>query len=136
MKLFGLMLFVFSLNSAFAQEQNWTIQKCSNSDGTVAWESSHDQNEIRLKYSNFIEGVLNLDLAQVQISHHETKILDDKVAKNCAQEYKRKVFAGKVVITPATTHPEVLLSHFPENKVYTEVICTEISVRDIPCVRK
>ena len=32
---------------------SWMATKCSNSDGTVTWESGHDLNEINLKYANF-----------------------------------------------------------------------------------
>lgn len=132
MKLLSVVFFAFSF-AAMAQQTDWSVQKCSNSDGSVMWESTHDLHEIRLKYSNFIEGVLELDLNKVNIKHFETKILDDKVAKSCTHEHKRKVYASKVLISSALTHPEILLSHFPDNKIHTEVICTEVSLKHLDC---
>lgn len=132
MKLLSIALLVFSFG-AMAQQKDWSVQKCSNSDGSVMWESTHEAQEIRLKYSNFIEGILELDLSQVSIRHSETKILDDKIAKSCTHEHKRKVYASKVLIVPAATHPEILSNHFPENKIYTEVICTEVSLKHVDC---
>lgn len=132
MKLLSVVLLMFSFG-AMAQQKDWSVIRCSNSDGSVMWESAHETQEIRLKYSNFIEGILELDLSQVNIRFSDTKILDDKVAKSCTHEHKRKVFASKALIVPASSHPEILLNHFPENRVYTEVICTEISLKHVDC---
>lgn len=136
MKSFGTLFTILSLSSVWAQSPDWTIQKCSNSDGSVIWESNHDQNEIRLKYANFVEGILYLKLDEVKINYLETKTLDDQTSKNCTKEHKRKVVASKILITPAQRFPNVLRSHFPDNMISTEVICTEVSARSSSCKRK
>lgn len=98
--------------------------KCSNSDGTVTWESGRSEDLIHLKYAHFVEGTLTLELDQVQIELEKEILVQEKSIKECTYAALSRVFASKVTITAADKNPYVLSSLFPENKVETEVICT------------
>lgn len=130
MKTFTALLTFFLVAGA---EASWMNTKCSNSDGTVTWEKSHDQNLINLKYANFVEGTLTLEMEQVNVQFSKEFTLKEKVFRNCSVAGSSRVYAGKVKITGSEKHPDVLRSQFPENKVQTEVICTTTVMTDLPC---
>lgn len=105
---------------------SWIETKCSSSDGSVSWESSDNQNIINLKYANFVEGTLVLDLDQVNIQFLKEHTFTDKTFRSCEHDINRKVFVGQVRIKASNKNPNALRSHFPLNRVETEVICTQI----------
>jgi hypothetical protein len=107
--------------------------KCTNSDGSVKWETGQEKNKIDLKYSNFIEGILVLDIEQVKIQYLNELTLDEKSFKNCHYSVLSKVYAGKIKITASPKDPDVLRSQFPLNKIETEVICTKMETRSLKC---
>lgn len=133
MKSFALVAFSFFLATAHAS--SWITTKCSNSDGSVKWETGgQDRDLIHLKYSNFIEGVLSLEIEKVSIILSKEVTLREKHFKDCRLEAKGRVFAGKVRIVGSEKHPHVLRSQFPENRVQTEVICTTVQTRQNDCI--
>jgi hypothetical protein len=112
---------------------SFTALKCSNSDGSVNWEMGHDEDQINLKYANFVEGTLTLPIEQVSIQFKKDVTIQQKTFRNCSMAATKRVYAGTVKIVGADKHPDVLRSQFPENKVETEVICTMISNTTLPC---
>lgn len=122
MKVFIVVILFISLGQVQASEYKST--KCSNSDGSVVWQSGDQEETIQLKYSHFIEGTLVLDLDQVHIKLEQEILVQEKSIKECTYAALTRVFASKVLITPADKNPDILISLFPQNKVETEVICT------------
>lgn len=133
MKTLTMILCSLLISTAHASYQ--TV-RCSNSTGSVTWESGYDDNTIHLKYSNFIEGTLSLPLEKVKIIFDKEVVLKERKIQRCDFSSSYKVFAGAVKIMPADAHPDVLIGHFPDNRVKTEVICTEIMNSDRPCRTK
>jgi hypothetical protein len=121
MKAFAIVLLALMVSNAHA---NWIVSKCSNSDGTVTWETGSEQDLINLKYAHFVEGTLTLNVEQVSIEFTKEITIREKSFRSCTYSNHTRVYAGKVKITPADKHPHVLRSLFPSNKVETEVICT------------
>jgi hypothetical protein len=111
----------------------WTAIKCSNSDGSVFWETGTQVDEINLKYANFVEGTLTLPVEQVSIQLNKEIKIREKTIRDCTMTSTKRVFAGNVKIVAADKHPDVLRGQFPENKVETEVICTRITTTELPC---
>jgi hypothetical protein len=130
MKAFGVVLLSLVVSNAHA---SWMSTKCSNSDGSVYWEAGSDKNEINLKYSNFVEGFLTLDVAQVSIKMSKVVTIQDKSYRSCFSAAKKRVFAGSVKIVASDKSPDILRSQFPENKVETDVICTTIMNNQVQC---
>lgn len=122
MKALVVVLMSFFLSQS--QAATYKSIKCSNSDGTVIWESGRSEDLIHLKYAHFVEGTLTLELDQVQIELEKEILVQEKSIKECTFAALSRVFASKVTITAADKNPYVLSSLFPENKVETEVICT------------
>lgn len=131
MKILAVLIFPFLLSNAHA---SWTTTKCSNSDGTVTWQKGHDQDLINLKYANFVEGTLTLEMEKVNVQFAKEITLKERSFRSCAVAGSARVFAGKVMITGSEKHPDVLQGQFPENKVQTEVICSTMITTDLPCV--
>lgn len=132
MKAIILASFVFILTNAHA---SFTVTNCSNSDGSVVWETGPRNNSIDLKYANFVAGTLSLNMDQVKIDFKQELVLNEKQFRDCSYSSVRKVYAGKVKIVASELHPDVLRGQFPANKVITEVICTELSGRTHSCPR-
>ena len=130
MKALATVLLTLFVSHSYASN---TTMKCSNSDGTVAWETGTETDQIHLKYANFVEGTLTLGVEQVSIQFSSEVLINQKSFRSCQMSASRKVFAGKVRIVAADKHPDVLRSQFPENKVITEVICTSISSKALTC---
>lgn len=130
MKIFGIMIFSLLLSNAHA---SWTNTKCSNSDGTVTWQKGYEQNLINLKYANFVEGTLTLEMEKVNVEFQKEITLKERAFRSCAVAGSARVYAGKVMITGSEKHPDVLQGQFPENKVQTEVICSTVVTTDLPC---
>lgn len=130
MKAIALTLFFFAASQAQA---SYMATHCSNSNGTVTWESGYDNNTINLKYANFVAGTLTLDMEQVQITFDKQVTISEKKIHECGFRALTHVYAGKVVVKPAAAHPDVLRGQFPENKVVTEVICTHHTNGEAPC---
>lgn len=130
MKTLASILILMSFSVAHA---SWLSTKCSNSDGTVNWIESPNENEINLRYFNFVEGTLTLPLEKVKIKHSTPVPLDQQNYETCQYFGASKVFASKVKVTASASHPEVLRSQFPENKVVTDVICTTTIIKEKPC---
>lgn len=130
MKTFGVIIFSLLIANA---EASWTSTKCSNSDGTVTWEKGLDQSLINLKYANFVEGTLTLEMEKVNVQFTKEITLRDRAFRSCDVAGSARVYAGKVKITGSEKHPDVLLGQFPENKVVTEVICTTMVTTELPC---
>lgn len=112
---------------------SWMATKCSNSDGTVTWESGHDLNEINLKYANFVEGTLTLEMDKVNVEFSKEVTVSQKTIRTCTHAAHKRVYAGKVKITGSEKNPDVLRGQFPLNKVETEVICTLLVNNELPC---
>ena len=133
MKTLTMILCSLLISTAHASYQS---VRCSNSTGSVTWESGYDDNTIHLKYSNFVEGTLSLPLEQVQITFDKEIVLKEKKVQRCDFSSSFRVFASTVKIVASEAHPDVLRGQFPDNKVETEVICTEIMNGERPCRTK
>jgi hypothetical protein len=130
MKSIALVIFSIFVSNAHAA---WTETKCSNSDGSVKWESGVEEEFIHLKYANFVEGTLTLEIEKVNIEFTRQITLKERTFKDCRYKGRGRVFAGKVKIIGSEKHPDVLRGQFPENKVQTEVICTTIESAPSEC---
>jgi hypothetical protein len=131
MKASAIVLLSLFASSAFAEA--WVVTKCSNSDGTVTWESGSDVNKIHLKYANFVPGTLSLDYDQVQVSMKSVQSINEQRVRDCEMDARREVFSGLVTVTASEKNPEILRGQFPENKVEAEVICTKVTTIDQVC---
>jgi hypothetical protein len=128
-------LFVIALTliASVANASDITI-KCSNSDGTVNWISDANRSQINLKYSNFIEGILTLELDKVVLQMDKELPIDEKSVSTCSFAATKTVYAAFVKIIPADKkYPSVLSNHFPANEIETEVICTKFVSDDLEC---
>jgi hypothetical protein len=123
MKVLILVLLALVVSNSYASQK---VMKCSNSDGSVSWESGPEIDEINLKYSNFVEGTLHLPLEQVSIKFKSKIPLREKTIRHLNKSSTKKIFAGRIRILASMKHPDVLRGQFPQNKVETEVICTKI----------
>lgn len=123
MKAFSTVLLALIVSNSYA----WTGIKCSNSDGTVNWETGTNDEIINLKYANFVEGTLTLPVDHVSIQLKREVLIREKTVRDSERVATKKVYAGNVKIVAADKTPDVLRSQFPENKVETEVICTSIT---------
>lgn len=123
MKALAILLFTFVATNSYA---SWTGTRCSNSDGSVTWESGDDLNLIKMKYYNFVEGTLTLAIDQVNVEISKEVTVFQKSLRNCDLSSHKRVYAGKVKITASDKNPDVLRGQFPLNKVETEVICTQL----------
>lgn len=130
MKALAVLAVSLMISSAHASYMRTT---CSNSTGTVMWETGYESNKISLKYAQFVEGTLTLDIDQVDIEFPKEVLISEKTMSTCEYMSHSKVYAGKVRITPATNHPQVLRGNFPENMVETEVICSFQANNELPC---
>lgn len=130
--------FVVIILSVLATQTHasWMATKCSNSDGTVTWESGDDLNEINLKYANFVEGTLTLEMEKVNIEFSKEVTLSKKTVRTCTYAAHKRVYAGQVRITGSEKNPDILLGQFPANKVETEVICTLHVNNEVPCTEE
>jgi|GEM_PF-5007795 hypothetical protein len=131
MKVF--VVFFAALTLSQAQAASWTQLKCSNSDGSVKWQSGYHEDSMELKYSNFVEGTLTLDMDQINVAFIKSTTLKQKLFKTCHRSVQGHVFASEVKITASEKHPYILKSHFPENQVQAEVICTKITTVEHAC---
>jgi hypothetical protein len=131
MKAFAVILGALILSEV--QAASWTQIKCSNSDGSVKWQEGHQEDAMELKYSNFVEGTLALDLDQVNVVFLKTTTIKEKLFKTCHRSVQGQVFVADVKITASEKNPYILRSHFPENKVKAEVICTKVTTVEHAC---
>lgn len=131
MKFISLVAFVFLVTNAHA---HWKETKCSNSDGSVKWQEGRDEEDlIHLKYSNFIEGTLTLPIHMVSIQKSQEVTLSENTFKECSFQGSRRIMAAQVKIQGSEQNPDILKSHFPENMVQTEVICSTVESTPLPC---
>jgi hypothetical protein len=132
-KMKSIILLALALSAqAFATD---VVLKCSNSDGSVKWESGVADEGIQLEYRNFIQGVLTLNMDQVKIEFLNETLISDKNLKECGYNFRSRVFASEVRISGSTTDPDVLKSYFPMNRVETAVICTMNVRQELRCPR-
>lgn len=127
------LLAILTLTIGFSAQASWMGIKCSNSDGTVKWETGFQEDKVRLQYSNFIEGTLELGPEQVIMNFGKEVVIREKQIKECQYAGMIKVTASRVRISASDKNPDVLRSYFPENKVVTEVICTKVMTNTLPC---
>lgn len=127
MKALSTVLLALFVSNSYA----WTGVKCSNSDGSVNWETGTNEEQINLKYANFVEGTLTLPVDQVSIQFKKEVAIREKTVRDNERVSTKKVFAGNVKIVAADKTPDVLRGQFPENKVETEVICTSITTASL-----
>jgi hypothetical protein len=130
MKAFAIVILSLIVSNAQA---SWMATKCSNSDGSVVWETGHDENVIHLKYANFVAGTLTLAMEQVKVDFSKEITIKQKSIHSCNYAAHTRVYAGKVKITASEKHPYVLQGQFPLNRVETEVICTENVNNQLRC---
>jgi hypothetical protein len=134
MKAFALVLIAVSFAGG-AAARTWVATNCSNSNGSVKWVSGDAHaDKINLKYSNFVEGTLVLELEKVNIEFMSELVLRERTFRACPASGLARVFAGKVRITGSEKFPNVLRSQFPENRVQTEVICTTVETESRDCL--
>ena len=124
--LLSFVFFIFSTHGYAA----WTTTNCSNSDGSVKWQSGQEDELIDLKYSNFVEGFLTLNIDQVNIEFKQSTSLRTKKIKNLNMSGTEKVYAASIKITASEKHPDILRSQFPKNMIETDVICTTLKIDD------
>lgn len=130
MKIFVSIFLALFLNQSHA---SYFATQCSNSSGTVYWETGHNSNSISLKYANFVDGTLTLFIDQVKIDFLKEITISEKNFRGCGFSAETKVYAGSVKITAGELNPDVLRGQFPDNKVETEVICTYQLNYPTPC---
>ena len=119
-------VFLLSLNLAYAEDSRMS---CSSSDGAIRWEEGTAQEGVLLKYSNFVEGTLELDIEEVNIDLSHVITFKEELFRDERLQVRKKVTVAKAIITASEKFPDVLKSLFPENKVQGEVICTNITLR-------
>ena len=122
--LLSFVFFIFSTHGYAA----WTTTNCSNSDGSVKWQSGQEDELIDLKYSNFVEGFLTLNIEQVNIEFKQSTSLRTKKIKNHNMSGTEQVYAASIKITASEKHPDILRSQFPKNMIETDVICTTLKI--------
>ena len=105
------------------------MTNCSSSDGAIRWQEGSAQEGVILKYSNFVEGTLELGREEVNIKLSREITIKDEHFKDEKIEARKKVIVAKAIITASEKFPDVLRSQFPKNKVEGEVICTNVTLR-------
>jgi hypothetical protein len=124
---------VFSLLFSYAQASTFSTY-CSNSSGSVFWDTGHASNSITLKYYTHEENKLTLPLNEVHIQFENQITLEENEVKECGFYSKTKVYAGKVIITESETSPNSLMNILNERVIKTDVICTFHLSSMMPCM--
>jgi hypothetical protein len=124
---------VFSLLFSYAQASTFSTY-CSNSSGSVFWETGHTSNTITFKYYTNEENRLTLPIHEVHIQFENEKILEENEVKECGFYSKTKVYAGKVIISESETSPNSLINTLNERVIKTDVICTFNLTNMMPCM--
>ena len=129
MKVIRPIILFFSLcNYCFAA--SWTTTNCSSSDGAIKWELGTAHEGIKLRYSNFIEGTLELSPEEVNIDLFKTVVFSEELFKDQEVSAVKMVTVARARITASEKHPEILDSHFPGNQIEGDVLCTSVLVKE------
>ena len=122
-----LAVFLFYMTHASAGDS--TVTSCSSSDGAIKWQEGSAHEGVLLRYSNFVEGTLELEREEVNIELSNLITFKEEHFKNEKIRARKKVIVARAMITASEKFPDVLRSQFPENKVVGEVICTNVILR-------
>jgi hypothetical protein len=95
---------------------------CSNSTATIKWETGHNSNHLYYARPD-MKGV-SVSYYKLNAEFLDEVILREDRVQNCGYSSFTKVFAAKVIITPADQHPNALDFLDGEKKIEAEVICT------------
>lgn len=117
------LLTLASLTSAHA---SYFATHCSNSKGSVKWETGHNSNTLTLENKK-------IPFYEVQVKFLTEHVVNEERIHECGYAAYTKVFAGKIEITPAENHPDVLDFLGENKKIETEVICTTHVNGRAPC---
>lgn len=122
MRITLLALSLIALNTAHA---SYYATHCSNSTGSVRWETGHNSNTMFIKhYDNEGEVTKKVPFSNVEVKIEKEVVLKEERERRCGYAGYTKVYAGKAIITPAVDYPEALDFLGERKKLETEVICT------------
>lgn len=96
-------------------------------------ESGFNKDKVSLRYSNFIEGKLELRLEEVNLNFGKEVVIREKTFRECHHAGLVRVTAAPVMVVPSEKNPEALKNYFPDNRIATEVICTKVVTNPLPC---
>lgn len=123
-----LILISLLILSSFSSPDTWandSLINCSNPKGTVVWEGGQGSNLIRLTYTGFVTGELELPLEQVEITMSDEKNIYESGVDFCHYSAKSRTFTARVSITPSPDYPQAFQSYFPRNRVDATVLCEQ-----------
>ena len=106
--------------------------RCSNADHSVNWEAGNgnEENLIHLEYANFVEGILTLNLSEVNVQFLKRFELKKDHYNSLDKQAEHTVFSAQIKITGSKKSPHVLQGQFPKNHIKTFVICTSYKEQD------
>lgn len=117
--------FIFVLLFVSGAKASYFATTCSNSSGSVRWESGQMRNEAEFQY--YVSGettVKKVPLHYLDLKFNDEQTIEENNVQNCNYVSAHKVWVAKMVITPTTEHPDSLAFLNTDNKVETTVICT------------
>lgn len=131
MKLLALLISVIALNTAQA---SYYATHCSNSTGSVKWETGHNSNSINIQhYDSEGAQIKNIPFHNVDVKMEKEIVIKEERDRRCGYAGYTKIYAGKVVITPAADFPDALDFLGDDKPLKTEVICTHHMNGRAPC---
>jgi hypothetical protein len=110
MKVIAIILFALFISRADA---SYFATFCSNSTGSVSWESGHTSNLLKLKTYTDTEESRYIPLHLVKIEYLNEILLDEKIVRECSFFSKTRIYASRV-----------RLSGKALEETETEVICS------------
>ncbi len=131
MKFFVLLILTTFFPLAHA---SYFATSCSNSSGSVLWESGQIANHIQFQYySPRGQVIATLPMFQVTIDFKEKLTIKNEEIRKCGLISITQVYIGKILILPAPEYPDALNFLNSDNQVQTEVICTYRMNSMAPC---
>lgn len=128
-----LLIVLFISGFSLFSHASYYATHCSNSTGSIKWETGHNSNTITFKNYGSDGTDVSLSYYNVSIKMGSEHVLRNENIRRCGYAAFTRVYAGKAVITPAEDHPEALDFLGTDQKLETEVICTHHMNSRAPC---
>jgi hypothetical protein len=124
------LFFLFSLNA----EASYFANHCSDSYGSVRWETGHNSNQLFYKIGE--EVVKKVDFHKLEVKFDKEMVVREVNIHRCGFMSRTKVTVATAIITPANEFPNALDFLDGEKKIEAEVLCTNHMNSRAPCPEK
>lgn len=121
MKYLLIMASVFMMGSANA---SYMATHCSNSTGSVKWETGHNSNSATLTYYEDEPKEKVVPFYELNTQLTDEAVIFEERKNTCQYASYTRIFSAKVAITASEENPTALDFLSGEKKIDTYVICT------------